>query len=184
MPTGYSVSFTRCSDCDLPDLSPTAGQRFPLRPRNYLDHLPKAIGAPLLQEASIMFASDLNDAAQRHFRESTYGVGDISMAFLTTHMRIERWREALLWTWVVARLGAREEGKWGDRARNEVQDVLGLDRRLVEGMQKVKIRRAERDTLKDVPKQFAKAKWEPPLATSFRFCMCSSSCRSQFQQKD
>ncbi|KAJ9094331.1 hypothetical protein QFC19_008017 [Naganishia cerealis] len=146
-------------------------QRFPLRPRNYLDHLPKAIGAPILQEASIIFAPDLSDAAQRHFRESTYGVGDISMAFLITHMRIERWREALLWSWTVARLGAREEGMWGERARNELQEVLGLDGVTLASRTTLQVRRSERDTLKDVPKRFAQAKWEPPLATSFHFCM-------------
>ncbi|KAJ9102336.1 hypothetical protein QFC21_002736 [Naganishia friedmannii] len=144
-------------------------QRFPLRPRNYLNHLPKAIGGPLLQEASIMFASDLNVAAQRHFRESGYGVGDISTAFLTTHMRIERWREALLWSWAVARLGAREEGIWGEKAKREIADVLGLDKHSVLSRRKVQIRCAGRDTLKDVPKRFARAKWEPPLTTTFRF---------------
>jgi 3-O-alpha-D-mannopyranosyl-alpha-D-mannopyranose xylosylphosphotransferase len=125
----------------------------------------------MLQEASIMFASSLNDAAHRHFRESQRGVGDISMAFLTTHLRIERWREALLWTWVVAKTGS-SDGVWAEGARRQVAELLQLsDPSEQEGV-KVKIRRSGRETLNDVTSNFAKAKWEPPRASSFLFCEC------------
>jgi 3-O-alpha-D-mannopyranosyl-alpha-D-mannopyranose xylosylphosphotransferase len=92
------------------------------------------------------------------------------MAFLATHMRIERWREALLWSWTVAKVGSAD-GVWGDGARRHLRDTLGVEG--VEG-EKVKIRRAARDTLDDVDSNFRRAGWEPPLATEFRFCKRSS----------
>jgi 3-O-alpha-D-mannopyranosyl-alpha-D-mannopyranose xylosylphosphotransferase len=92
------------------------------------------------------------------------------MAFLATHMRIERWREALLWSWTVAKVGSAD-GVWGDGARRHLRDTLGVEG--VEG-EKVKIRRAARDTLDDVDRNFRRAGWEPPLATEFRFCKRSS----------
>lgn len=125
----------------------------------------------MLQEASIMFASSLNDAARRPFRESTRGVGDISMAFLATHLRIERWREALLWTWAVAKVGS-DEGIWGDGARRQVAGLLQLDDVFERQDVNVKIRRAGRETLSDLSSNFAKAKWDPPKATTFLFCEC------------
>lgn len=121
----------------------------------------------MLQEASIGFASALNDAALRHFRESHRGVGDVSMAFLTTHMRIERWREALLWSWAVAKVGS-SDGVWGNDARQEIRELLDIDG--AEQGRRVKIRRAARDTLGQVVDNFQRAAWEPPMATEFRFC--------------
>ncbi|GHJ87518.1 hypothetical protein NliqN6_3920 [Naganishia liquefaciens] len=141
-------------------------QRFPKRPRNYLDHLPKSVNAPMMQEASIAFASHLDDAALRHFRESHRGVGDISMAFLTTHMRIERWREALLWSWTVAKIGGGD-GKWGEEAREQLKRLLGVED--LAQSESVKIRRAPRDTLSNVASNFERVAWEPPMATDFRF---------------
>lgn len=120
-----------------------------------------------MQEASIAFASHLNDAALRHFRESHRGVGDVSMAFLTTHMRIERWREALLWSWVVAKIGA-SDGVWGKGARVQLKELLGVQD--LAQSESVEIRRAPRDTLRDVESNFERVAWEPPMATEFRFC--------------
>ena len=121
----------------------------------------------MMQEASIAFASHLNDAALRHFRESHQGVGDVSMTFLTTHMRIERWREALLWSWVVAKIGAGH-GVWGKGAREQLTELLGV--KDLAQSETVKIRRAGRDTLNDVASNFERVEWEPPMATEFRFC--------------
>lgn len=123
----------------------------------------------------MMFASRLNDAAYRHFRESQRGVGDISMAFLTTHLRIERWREALLWTWIMAKVGSGD-GTWGEEARRQVVDLLQVDDLSEQEDVKVTIRRAGRETLNDLTSNFAKAKWEPPQASSFQFCKWRRTC--------
>ena len=128
----------------------------------------------MMQEASIAFASHLDDAALRHFRESHRGVGDISMAFLTTHMRIERWREALLWSWTVAKIGGAD-GKWGEEAREQLKRLLGVED--LAQSESVKIRRAPRDTLSNVASNFERVAWEAPMATDFRFCeqMCGTN---------
>ena len=138
-------------------------RRFPWRKRMYMHHLPKSLSKHLVHEASVMFADDLTIAATRGFRESQCGEGDIEMAWLVTHLGIERWREALLWTWAVAKVGG-EEGIWGDGARQEIRDLLHLesdDQREI-----VPVIRGERTTLEDI----AEMSGQQPKHTQYRFC--------------
>jgi 3-O-alpha-D-mannopyranosyl-alpha-D-mannopyranose xylosylphosphotransferase len=78
----------------------------------------------MMDEVTIMFAEELSLAAVRGFRESQRGLADLEMAALASWLRIERWREALLWTWVVAKVGG-SEGIWGQSARNELRELFG-----------------------------------------------------------
>lgn len=143
-------------------------RRFPSRTRQYINHVPKTLSKPILDEVSIMFARDIATAAARPFRESRHGQGDIEFAFLITHMRIERWREALLWTWAVAKMGHREGGMWGPEARKELAQVLGMENLTQEEV--VEVKKSERQTLRDVPSSFEEAGWEEPQATTYSFC--------------
>ncbi|KAL7420064.1 hypothetical protein Q5752_005029 [Cryptotrichosporon argae] len=162
-----------------PDLHSTPGEwgglqhanvilsaRFPRRNRMYMHHMPKAQTVSVAQEANVMYAEALTTASTRAFRESKRGEADVEMAWLVTHTRIERWREALLWTWAVARLGG-QDGKWGVEARDEVRLAFGL----TEGDEGdvVRFHAAERKTLDDLHDIARAAKWDEPAGTEYTF---------------
>ena len=143
-------------------------QRFPERRRHYLHHLPKTLSKPIIHEAMHMFSEAIAVASSRPFREVNIGNGDIEMGFLVTHLRIERWREALLWTWAVGKMGnltPDETSIWGDAARAELRSVLGLDD--LDGSATVV--KQERDTLRNVESVFRKGAWDQPKSTSYSF---------------
>ena len=64
-------------------------------------------------------------AGERGFRKSHRGKGDLEMSWLISHLKVERWREALIWVWAVGRVGG-QEGVWGDKAREEIKGLLGI----------------------------------------------------------
>ncbi|WWC59711.1 uncharacterized protein I303_102273 [Kwoniella dejecticola CBS 10117] len=147
-------------------------QRFPRRLRPYFAHVPKVITRGLHHEASLMFKEALADSSQRRFREMMLGEGDIQMQWLLTSLRVERWREALLWTYIVANLGTLGESPdtWNELARNELRDMFGLNEN-DDDVIKIEVHRGERWTLEPgrMAKVFEQAGWEAPKATDFLF---------------
>jgi 3-O-alpha-D-mannopyranosyl-alpha-D-mannopyranose xylosylphosphotransferase len=91
------------------------------------------------------------------------------MGFMVTHLRIERWREALLWIWAVGKMGnldsSDEIGTWGEAARAELKSLLNLE--TLSGTTLVV--KQNRDTLKDMDSTFKKGNWETPKATTYSF---------------
>ena len=159
-------------------------RRFPRRLRPYLSHVPKVITRVLHHEASLMFEEALTISSQRKIREMMSGEGDIQMQWLVTSLRVhsilnapadiqvERWREALLWTYVVCNMGMIESaGHWGDLARQDLKEMFGLGDG-DEDVVRIDVRRAERWTLEPgrVEKIFEQAGWEAPKASRFLFC--------------
>ncbi|RSH92244.1 hypothetical protein EHS25_008659 [Saitozyma podzolica] len=144
-------------------------KRFPSRPRMYMHHMPKALTRSLVQEASVMFAEDLTKAATRAFRESRRGEGDVEIAWLVTHLGVERWREALLWSWAVAKVGG-EAGEWGDGAREEVRGVLKI-KAGGEGEveDEVMVVKGKRSTLGNVAAITKRAGWGMPRKSTYTF---------------
>lgn len=144
-------------------------RRFPDRSRHYLHHLPKTLSKPIIHEAMHMFGEEIALASSRPFREVTVGNGDIEMGFMVTHLRIERWREALLWIWAVGKMGnldsSDEIGTWGEAARAELKSLLNLE--TLSGTTLVV--KQNRDTLKDMDSTFKKGNWETPKATTYSF---------------
>ncbi|WWC68199.1 uncharacterized protein I206_102122 [Kwoniella pini CBS 10737] len=147
-------------------------QRFPRRLRPYFAHVPKVITRGLHHEASLMFKEALAESSQRRFREMMLGEGDIQMQWLLTSLRVERWREALLWTYVVANLGTLGDSSdtWNDQARNELRDMFGLNEN-DDDVIKIEVHRGERWTLEPgrMSKVFEQVGWESPKATDFLF---------------
>ena len=141
-------------------------RRFPERSRMYEHHMPKGLSRSTVHEASIMFADDLTVAATRGFRESKRGLADVEMAWLVTHLRVERWREALLWTWAVAKVGGAK-GVWDREAREEVQRLLSVE----DGQEdEVLVTKGLRVTLDDAADVMAQAGWDAPTSTQYVFC--------------
>ena len=143
--------------------------RFPKHARGYLHHMPKALTVSLVHEASVMFEESLTAAATRGFRRSSRGLADIEMHWLVSYLRIERWREALLWSWAVARLGGLN-GVWDGNARREIGNMLNL---LSPPTDLVIVKRNERKTLHDIERISQLGGWDKPKKTKYIFCMSS-----------
>ena len=120
----------------------------------------------MMDEASVMFAEELSISATRGFRESKRGLADLEMAALASWLRIERWREALLWTWVVAKIGG-VNGIWDDEARKELRKLFGTE--LEKGKNAV-VRKGARKTVLDADRYLFTHNMDEPLNTRIRFC--------------
>lgn len=71
-----------------------------------------------------MWQPQLEVTATHPFRGMTSGNRDVYAIFLFTHTLVERWREALLWSWAIARIGPLD-GRWGTREREEAWRSVG-----------------------------------------------------------
>ncbi|AGV14656.1 hypothetical protein, variant [Cryptococcus neoformans var. grubii H99] len=141
--------------------------RFSAHKRFYMHHLPKTQSRTILHEASIMWSPQLGLASTRGFRESKRGEGDVEMAWLITHLRVERWREALLWSWIVAKLG--EKDVWEDDEKRELKKILGMTSSQGEEIEKAEITKGSRSTLGDLDALTEAVGWEGPKATDYHF---------------
>ncbi|BEJ13631.1 hypothetical protein CspHIS471_0308050 [Cutaneotrichosporon sp. HIS471] len=140
--------------------------RFPRRRRPYVLHGPRVISRAMLDEASIMFADVLKTSSARRFRELKDSP-DIHIMWLMTALKVERWREAFLWTYVVANLGA--EGVWGTSAREAIKDFFDI--RNGEDIEGIQVMRGERWTTNRmrVDKTFDQMGWRPPVRVKYLF---------------
>ncbi|KAI4853322.1 hypothetical protein E4T44_00912 [Aureobasidium sp. EXF-8845] len=102
------------------------GKRFALRPYYYITHHPRTLWLPLLREAAQTFPEAFNDTPLSRFRAQDDVPASVQAVFLGSWYVVERHREALLWTWAVAKWGGRSgnlstESKgrmWNDLAGN------------------------------------------------------------------
>ncbi|KAF7980664.1 hypothetical protein HWV62_37083 [Athelia sp. TMB] len=105
--------------------------RFGWRGRPYTQHVPKALSRALLDEVHDIWGSEMRRTGMHRFRGMGLGAGeeggDAYGVFLTVHLGVERWREALLWAFVVGRIGG-EGDTWGKPERTRAwRDVGGED---------------------------------------------------------
>lgn len=95
----------------------------------------------MVDEVSITWNSELHHTGQQPFRLNPEAK-DAYLPFLATHWIVERHREALLWSWVVARIGG-DDDEWGPaqsaQAWSELGGALNAD--------SVDVRRGARSTL-------------------------------------
>ncbi|KAF9029780.1 hypothetical protein BDZ89DRAFT_1065066 [Hymenopellis radicata] len=86
--------------------------RFGSRTRAYVAHNARSFSLPLMHEASLAFGQQFSATPLSRFRGSHKGPNEIEVntVFLTTHWVIERKREAMLWSWIVAKWGATNGG--------------------------------------------------------------------------
>lgn len=84
---------------------------------------------PLLQEAAHIWEDEFRMTAEHKFRgmrDPYTGAGDAYMSFLLTHLVVERWREALLWSWVIGRIGG-DDDQWSMEQQMMAWEELGGD---------------------------------------------------------
>ncbi|KAK0436583.1 hypothetical protein EV421DRAFT_1831355 [Armillaria borealis] len=94
-------------------------KRFGLRPRLYIIHAHKSISLPIMHEMAVgMWAQEFEATARRPFRgmnghptatdkspKPVQDGDDVHPGFLFSNYLIDRAREALLWSWIVGRIG-------------------------------------------------------------------------------
>lgn len=111
---------------EMPSYKYTAwllGQRFGSRKRSYIHHVHKTYVKPLVEEAQLMFGDELGRTASYRFR----GEGQtVNHQLLTYNFVIERHREALLWSYLVARIDKNADGVYSSEELEAAFGDLGL----------------------------------------------------------
>lgn len=118
------------------------GARFGSRERPYVSHEAKSTSLAIVHEMSIIWSSQVSTTATHPFRETLHGESDFSIVFTMVHFVIERWREALLWSWTVARHGGVDD-YWGEAEMNAAWAQLGG----TAASRKLEVKAAHRDSL-------------------------------------
>ncbi|KAI0927539.1 hypothetical protein AcV5_008051 [Taiwanofungus camphoratus] len=98
--------------------------RFGSRHRPYVAHEAKTASLALLHEMSVIWPDAFARTATHLFRETQNGDGDVNTMFMLTHFIVERAREALLWSWVVGRIGGVDDS-WGEQEAAQAWRELG-----------------------------------------------------------
>ena len=106
-------------------------RRFGHRNRPYHSHESKTLSTPLLREMAAMYTDALAVSARVRVRaDAASRVLNLHSLFLYVHFVVERHREALLWSWAVARMTQHAEsnaGEWLDTAWLEVGGEPGSE---------------------------------------------------------
>ncbi|KDQ19027.1 hypothetical protein BOTBODRAFT_184820 [Botryobasidium botryosum FD-172 SS1] len=100
------------------------GNRFGSRHRPYTAHEAKAASLPMLQEISQIWRDEITRTSHRPFRETVGGDGHFHMFFVQSHYIVERWREALLWSFIVGKIGGLDDS-WGAREASLAWEEIG-----------------------------------------------------------
>lgn len=104
-------------------------QRFGYRKRPYVVHESKSASTPLLREMVHIFAPAFAETGHNRFRATpAYARRDVHPFFTFAHFVVERWREAALWAWVVARSADRGVN-WLEAAWEEIAGPDGRENR-------------------------------------------------------
>ncbi|KZO92450.1 hypothetical protein CALVIDRAFT_567323 [Calocera viscosa TUFC12733] len=136
-------------------------QRFGERQRPYVIHVAKGMSLPLVEELQLSFPAQFEDTRTHVFRSNQ----DAYLGFLFPHFVIERHREVLLWSFIVARLGG-EGDEWGEGQMEEAWRVLGGGEG-EEYYKDLEVRRGERETL--VEGRVKRVLGEEPKSTVYKF---------------
>ncbi|KAJ7879583.1 hypothetical protein B0H14DRAFT_2709332 [Mycena olivaceomarginata] len=104
-------------------------QRFGTRGRAYIQHNARSFSLPLMHEAALAFGDYFALTPMSQFRGS-HNVRDefeVNTIFTATHFVIERHREALLWSWVVAKWGGVADGILDEELKGAMWLELGAE---------------------------------------------------------
>ncbi|KAF3769366.1 hypothetical protein M406DRAFT_75846 [Cryphonectria parasitica EP155] len=99
------------------------GERFGHRDRYYIKHVQKTQLRPLIMEAQLMWGDEFGRTAHQRFRGSGKSV---NTHLLSYNFNIERHREALLWSYFVARLDKDGDGWYSDEELSDAWTDLGF----------------------------------------------------------
>ncbi|KIY69262.1 hypothetical protein CYLTODRAFT_349864 [Cylindrobasidium torrendii FP15055 ss-10] len=112
--------------------------RFGDRKRQYVAHNARSFSRPLLHEAGLAFPFQFSATPLSRFRGSHLNVDkgemEVHTVFLATHWILERRREALLWSYIVAKWGGeggtlsveKKDNMWQEMGGSESEDTIPL----------------------------------------------------------
>ncbi|KAJ6498788.1 hypothetical protein C8R45DRAFT_1125525 [Mycena sanguinolenta] len=124
-------------------------QRFGTRGRAYVQHNARSFSLPLMHEAALAFGDYFALTPMSQFRGS-HDVSEefeVNTIFMATHYVIERHREALLWSWVVAKWGGVADGSLDPELKDAMWLELGAEDGRDESRQKKNVRTSNVDVL-------------------------------------
>lgn len=98
-------------------------QRFSSRPLPYITHHPRSLSLPLLREAAQTFPEAFGNTALARFRAQQDVPVSSQAVFLGSWYIVQRHREALLWSWAVAKWGSWD-GKIDQVKRDQMWNEL------------------------------------------------------------
>lgn len=142
-------------------------ERFGRRERSYLVHVAKAVSSPLMAELGSIWSDDLQSSAGIRFRGK--GGVEVNMLLLSTYYVMEKHREALLWSFFVARMDPHGKGLYRLAERAAIVEMLTSPHaRLEDG--KIKVTRWKRASMTEDPEDLLQAAHlEKPKATRYTF---------------
>ncbi|GAA6007653.1 hypothetical protein JCM11491_003913 [Sporobolomyces phaffii] len=130
-------------------------RRFGTRNRPYLFHVAKTLSFPMLREASDVWREEFEETASARFR------GDrrlqVASTFLSTHFQLEKHREALLWSFIVAKSDLDHDGSLSSSERRAMLDYLKADSVYLEETRSVYAQTPNRTTLDRLARAHADA---------------------------
>lgn len=145
----------------------STGQRFGKRQRPYVLHEAKAGSISLLHEMGLMWSSQFRETATHPFRETVSGNADPSMMFMLAHFTVERWREALLWSFIVGKHGTLDDRWTRHSLEGAWKDLGGLDSNPI-----LPVKGVFRETLVDIDARLKESGHVDPDPTTYEFCAC------------
>ncbi|GAA6035380.1 hypothetical protein JCM8097_008846 [Rhodosporidiobolus ruineniae] len=144
-------------------------RRFGRRRRPYLVHVAKALEAPMMKEVQAVFEKELTATAEARFRGK--GPLEVQTMFLLTHYTIEKHREALLWSFLVARSDADRSGTYSPSERLALLSSLGYSpsATLPDQSSRLSVPPPRRTTLSTLPSLRSHAGLPDPKETDLEF---------------
>lgn len=144
------------------------GQRFPMRTLPYITHHPRSLSLPLLKEAAQTFPEAFSNTTLARFRAQKEVPASIQAFFLASWYIIERHREALLWSWVVAKWGGIE-GKLSSKTKEAMWEEMSGTSPSGGGYGEIRVTRPVRNSREEDQKAFAAAGVPAPKNTEYSF---------------
>ncbi|GAA5842285.1 hypothetical protein JCM9279_005333 [Rhodotorula babjevae] len=142
-------------------------RRFGKRGRPYLVHVAKTLSLPLAREMQQVFLADLTKTAESRFRGR--GPCEVQPLFFLTHYTIEKHREALLWSFLVARSDPDRSSTYSQAERRALLSALGYGLESPSLSLILDVSTPERRTLADLPRRLDKVGLPKPLETTLDF---------------
>lgn len=143
------------------------GQRFTTRSLPYITHHPRSLSLPLLKEAAQTFPEAFSNTTLARFRAQKEVPTSIQAFFLASWYIVERHREALLWSWAVAKWGG-SDGWLSEDIKQAMWDELQLATNSTsEGI--IDVRTPLRKSREEDSQAFHKANVPAPKNTQYSF---------------
>nr|CDI52333.1 conserved hypothetical protein [Melanopsichium pennsylvanicum 4] len=144
------------------------GQRFPMRTLPYITHHPRSLSLPLLKEAAQTFPAAFSDTTLARFRAQKEVPDSIQAFFLASWYIVERHREALLWSWAVAKWGGTK-GQISAQTKRAMWNELKEAQNANDNTDKISIRRPVRKSRDQDKLAFNAAAVPEPANTEYSF---------------